>query len=90
MSPMTAVVRFGKKGKLSPHYVGTYEIMQRVCKVSYELKLPSELDLVHRVPCLKSSLVIPSLLFLLRVLVSMITSPIRKFQLKFLIEKSSS
>ena len=49
ISPMKEVVRFGKKGKLSPCYVGPYEIMQRVGKFSYELKLPSELVSVHLV-----------------------------------------
>ena len=49
ISPMNGVVRFGQKGKLSPRYVGSYEILQRVGKVSYELKLPSELALVHPV-----------------------------------------
>ena len=46
---MKGVVRFVKKGKLSPRYVGPYEILQMVGKVSYELKLPSELALVHSV-----------------------------------------
>ena len=41
ISPMKGFFRFGKKGKLSPRYVGDYKILQRVCKVSYELKLPS-------------------------------------------------
>ncbi|TMX01565.1 hypothetical protein EJD97_024274, partial [Solanum chilense] len=41
------VVRFFKKGKLSPRYVGSYEILQRVGKVAYELKLPSELASIH-------------------------------------------
>ncbi|XP_015167327.1 uncharacterized protein [Solanum tuberosum] len=36
-------MRFGKKGKLSPWYVGPYEILKRVGKVAYELKLPIEL-----------------------------------------------
>ena len=49
ISQMKGVVRFGKKWKLSPGYVGPYEILQRVCKVSYELKLPSELTSVHPV-----------------------------------------
>ena len=44
---MKRVVRFAKKGKLSPRYVGSYEILQRVSKVVYELKLPSELSSVH-------------------------------------------
>ena len=47
--PMKGVVRFGKKGKLSLSYVGPYLILQRVGKVSYELKLPSELTSVHPV-----------------------------------------
>ena len=46
---MKGVVRFDKKGKLSPRYVGPYEILQRIGKVAYELKLPSELALVHPV-----------------------------------------
>ena len=46
---MKGVVRFGYKGKLSPHYVGPYEILQRIAKVAYELKLPSELASVHPV-----------------------------------------
>ena len=47
ISPMKGVIRFGKKGKLSPLYVGPYEILQRVCKSAYELKLPSVLASVH-------------------------------------------
>ena len=39
ISPMKGVVRLGKKGKLSPRYVGPYEILQRVGKVAYEMKL---------------------------------------------------
>lgn len=34
-----AVMRFGKKQKLSPHYMGTYQIFRRIDKVSYELEL---------------------------------------------------
>ena len=49
ISPMKGVVRLGKKGKLSPRYVVPYEILQKVGKVSCELKLPSELAPVHLV-----------------------------------------
>ena len=72
ISPIRGVVRFGKKGKLTPRYVGPYEILQRVGKLAYELKLPSELASVHpifHVSMLKKYIVIPSLFFLLRVLV---------------------
>ena len=44
---MKGVIRIGKKGKLSPCYVGPYEILQSVGKIAYELKLPNELASVH-------------------------------------------
>ena len=37
------------KGKLNTHYVGLYEIFQRVRKVAYELNLPSKLSSIHRI-----------------------------------------
>ena len=40
-------MRFSGKGKLSPRYVGPYEILQRWGEVDYELALPAELDSVH-------------------------------------------
>ena len=46
---MKGVMRFGRKGKLSPRYVGPYEILQRVGEVAYELALPAELASVHPV-----------------------------------------
>ena len=49
ISPMKGMVRFYKKGKLSTWYVGPYEILRWVGNVAYELKLPSELSLVHQV-----------------------------------------
>ncbi|WMV41711.1 hypothetical protein MTR67_035096 [Solanum verrucosum] len=42
-------MRFGQKGKLSPHFVGPYTILRRVGMVSYELDLPTELASVHSV-----------------------------------------
>ena len=42
-------MRFGRKGKLSPRYVGPYEILNLVGDVAYELALPVELDYVHPV-----------------------------------------
>ena len=42
-------MRFGRKGKLSPRYVGLYKILQRVGEVAYELAFPAELVFVHPV-----------------------------------------
>ncbi|GKA60781.1 hypothetical protein Tco_0760188, partial [Tanacetum coccineum] len=47
VSPWKGVVRFGKKGKLTPRYVGPFEIVKRVRPVAYRLKLPQELSCVH-------------------------------------------
>ncbi|WMV25446.1 hypothetical protein MTR67_018831 [Solanum verrucosum] len=49
VSPMKRVMRFGKKGKLNPRYVGPYKILKRAGKVAYELELPSELAAVNPV-----------------------------------------
>ncbi|WMV25038.1 hypothetical protein MTR67_018423 [Solanum verrucosum] len=46
---MKGVMRFGKKGKLSPQYVGPYQILKRIGKVPDELDLPNELVLIHLV-----------------------------------------
>ena len=42
-------MRFGKKGKLSPHFIGPFEILERVGEVAYELALPLSLASVHNV-----------------------------------------
>ena len=42
-------MRFGKKGKHSPRYVGPYNMLKRIESVAYELKLPNELALFHPV-----------------------------------------
>ncbi|GJX18293.1 hypothetical protein Tco_0219125 [Tanacetum coccineum] len=47
--PWKGVVRFGKKGKLAPRYVGPFEIVEHVGPVAYHLRLPQELSCVHDV-----------------------------------------
>ena len=49
LSPWKGVLRFGKKGKLSPRYMGPYEIVERIGKVTYRLRLPPELARIHYV-----------------------------------------
>ena len=68
--PMKVVMRFGKKGKLSPCYVCRYEILKKIGKVAYELSSPTELTSIHMVFHVsrhKSISVIPSSSFLLKV-----------------------
>ena len=47
VSPMKGVMRFGKKGELSPLYVVSYKMLKRVGKVAYELELLAELETEH-------------------------------------------
>ncbi|GKF20056.1 hypothetical protein Tco_0068694 [Tanacetum coccineum] len=42
VSHWKGVIRFGKKGKLAPRYVGPLEILERVDPVAYRLRLPKE------------------------------------------------
>ncbi|GKA20375.1 putative reverse transcriptase domain-containing protein [Tanacetum coccineum] len=47
VSPWKGVVRFGKRGKLNPRYVGPFKVLEKVGEVAYKLELPEELSRVH-------------------------------------------
>ncbi|WMV08530.1 hypothetical protein MTR67_001915, partial [Solanum verrucosum] len=62
---MKGVMRFGKKGKLSPRYIGPYRISNRIGNVAYEFELPQELAAVHsefHISMLKKCMDDPSLI----------------------------
>ena len=49
VSSWRKILRFGKKGKLSPRFIGPYEVSERIGPVAYRLALPPELAKLHNV-----------------------------------------
>ena len=49
VSPWRKILQFRKKGKLSPRFIGPYEILERIGPVTYHLALPPELAKLHNV-----------------------------------------
>jgi hypothetical protein len=47
VSPMRGVMQFEKKGKLSPKFIGSFEITQRVGRLAYRIALPPNLVGTH-------------------------------------------
>ncbi|GJU11121.1 putative reverse transcriptase domain-containing protein [Tanacetum coccineum] len=47
VSPWKGVIRFGKRGKLNPRYIGHFKIIDKVGTVAYRLELPEQLSRVH-------------------------------------------
>ena len=49
VNPKRGVVRFGKRGKLPPRFIGPFEILERMGSVAYRLALPPSMLSVHEV-----------------------------------------
>jgi hypothetical protein len=49
VSPMKGVHRFGIKGKLAPHYIGPYSIIDKYGPTCYQVELPVKLSGIHNV-----------------------------------------
>ncbi|GKA70662.1 putative reverse transcriptase domain-containing protein [Tanacetum coccineum] len=47
VSPWKGVIRFGKRGKLNPRYIGPFKIITKVGTLAYRLELPEQLSRVH-------------------------------------------
>ncbi|GJU75720.1 hypothetical protein Tco_1272790 [Tanacetum coccineum] len=47
VSPRKGVIRFGKRGKLNPRYIGLFKILEWISLVAYKLELPEELSNIY-------------------------------------------
>nr|GEX64092.1 putative reverse transcriptase domain-containing protein [Tanacetum cinerariifolium] len=48
ISPRKGIIRFKKREKQNPRYIGPFKILRRISPVAYKLELPEELSNVHK------------------------------------------
>ncbi|GJT07171.1 reverse transcriptase domain-containing protein [Tanacetum coccineum] len=88
-----SVIRFGKRGKLNPWYIGPFKILKRIGPVAYKFELPKELRNIHNtfhVSNLEKCLSDKSLVIPMKELRLMTNSTLWKNQWRLWIEKSSN
>ncbi|XP_041017894.1 uncharacterized protein LOC121260111 [Juglans microcarpa x Juglans regia] len=49
VAPMKGIMRFDKKGKMSPRYLGLFDVLERIGAAAYRLALPPQLSAIHDV-----------------------------------------
>nr|GEV99782.1 putative reverse transcriptase domain-containing protein [Tanacetum cinerariifolium] len=47
VSPWKGVIRFGKRRKLNPRYIGLFKVLAKMGTIAYKLELPQQLNRVH-------------------------------------------
>lgn len=59
MAHFKHMIRFMRKGKLTPYYIGPYEIIEHVDKVAYKLALLTSMDCIHDVFYISTLVILP-------------------------------
>ena len=49
VAPWKGVIRFQKRNKLNPRYIGPFRILEKIGLVAYRLVLPQDLERIHDV-----------------------------------------